>query len=190
MEPLIRLFWTSGDVSFGFQARVGSRIRKLPKDRNDKRLVLFPWILIRCSQFNCSFGSRFLSIIWQTFDEIERRHWESMSNEWEREKQKILNALIGQGQDTLDFPQDTEVKDYDWYLMFSFSESSDNFLNGQADFQFTFPNGQQVEIPKKKQWILNWLMVHQWFAKFKFTRASQISVYLFCMSKLLLAKKV
>ena len=32
-----------------------------------------------------------------------------MSNEWEREKQKILNALIGQGQDVLDFPQDTEV---------------------------------------------------------------------------------
>ena len=63
-----------------------------------------------------------MSIISQTFDEIERRHWESMSNEWEREKQKILNALIGQGQDTLDFPQDTEVKDYDWYLMFSFSD--------------------------------------------------------------------
>ncbi len=32
-----------------------------------------------------------------------------MSNEWEREKQKILNALIGQGQDLLDFPQETEV---------------------------------------------------------------------------------
>ena len=46
----------------------------------------------------------------QTFEEIERRHWESMSNEWEREKQKILNALIGQGQDVLDFPQDTEVR--------------------------------------------------------------------------------
>ena len=60
-----------------------------------------------CEFFECGLV---ISIISQTFDEIERRHWESMSNEWEREKQKILNALIGQGQDALDFPQDTEVK--------------------------------------------------------------------------------
>ena len=31
-----------------------------------------------------------------------------MESEWEMEKQKILNALVGSGQDTLDFPQETE----------------------------------------------------------------------------------
>ena len=43
-----------------------------------------------------------------TFEETERRHWETMESEWEREKQKILNALVGSGQDSLDFPQETE----------------------------------------------------------------------------------
>ncbi|KAL5021935.1 hypothetical protein ScPMuIL_001090 [Solemya velum] len=43
-----------------------------------------------------------------TFEETERRHWECMENEWEREKQKILNALLGAGQDSLDLPQETE----------------------------------------------------------------------------------
>ena len=32
-----------------------------------------------------------------TFEETERRHWETMESEWEREKQKILNALVGSG---------------------------------------------------------------------------------------------
>ncbi|KAL4234656.1 Nucleoporin nup93 [Mactra antiquata] len=43
-----------------------------------------------------------------TFSETERRHWECMENEWEREKQKILNALLGSGQDTIDFQPETE----------------------------------------------------------------------------------
>ncbi|XP_060553313.1 nuclear pore complex protein Nup93-like [Ruditapes philippinarum] len=43
-----------------------------------------------------------------TFAETERRHWECMENEWEREKQKILNALLGSGQDTIDFQPETE----------------------------------------------------------------------------------
>ena len=47
--------------------------------------------------------------ILQTFEETERRHWESMENEWEREKQKILNALVGSSQDGFDFPQEVEV---------------------------------------------------------------------------------
>ena len=51
--------------------------------------------------------------LFQTFEEVERHHWESMSSEWEREKQKILNALVGPGQDLLDFPQDTEVWRYE-----------------------------------------------------------------------------
>lgn len=38
-----------------------------------------------------------------TFSETESRHWECMENEWEREKQKILNALLGSGQDAIDF---------------------------------------------------------------------------------------
>lgn len=43
-------------------------------------------------------------------EEMERRHWESMESEWEREKQKILNTLVGSSQDLLDFPQESEVK--------------------------------------------------------------------------------
>ena len=46
----------------------------------------------------------------QTFAELERKHWEGMESEWEREKQRILNALVGTGGDALDFPQDTEVR--------------------------------------------------------------------------------
>lgn len=43
-----------------------------------------------------------------TFEETERRHWECMENEWEREKQKILNSLRGLGQDTVDFQPESE----------------------------------------------------------------------------------
>lgn len=32
-----------------------------------------------------------------------------MENEWEREKQKILNSLRGLGQDTYDFQPESEV---------------------------------------------------------------------------------
>ena len=32
-----------------------------------------------------------------------------MENEWEREKQKILNSLRGLGQDTIDFQPESEV---------------------------------------------------------------------------------
>ena len=49
-------------------------------------------------------------VSFQTFDETEKRHWECMENEWEREKQKILNALLGSGQDTIDFQPETEVR--------------------------------------------------------------------------------
>lgn len=44
----------------------------------------------------------------RTFEETERRHWECLENEWEREKQKILNALVGSGQGMVDFPQESE----------------------------------------------------------------------------------
>jgi hypothetical protein len=33
-----------------------------------------------------------------------------MQNEWEREKHKILNTLLGSGPDAFEFPQETEVK--------------------------------------------------------------------------------
>ena len=32
-----------------------------------------------------------------------------MQNEWEREKHKILNTLLGSGPDTFEFQQETEV---------------------------------------------------------------------------------
>jgi len=32
-----------------------------------------------------------------------------MENEWEKEKEKILNSLLGAGQETLDFSAEAEV---------------------------------------------------------------------------------
>lgn len=52
-----------------------------------------------------------IAIVLKTFAETERRHWECKENEWEREKQKILNALLGSGQDTVDFQPETEVRE-------------------------------------------------------------------------------
>lgn len=43
-----------------------------------------------------------------TFEESERSHWECMENEWEREKQKILNTLRGLNQETTDFQPEAE----------------------------------------------------------------------------------
>ncbi|ELT94870.1 hypothetical protein CAPTEDRAFT_177509 [Capitella teleta] len=43
-----------------------------------------------------------------TFEESERRHWDTMESEWEREKQKILNALVVSGQEPFDFSQESE----------------------------------------------------------------------------------
>ncbi|CAH1780372.1 unnamed protein product [Owenia fusiformis] len=43
-----------------------------------------------------------------TSEETEKRHWSGLEEEWEREKQKILNALIGSGQDIRDFTQESE----------------------------------------------------------------------------------
>ncbi|GFR90684.1 nuclear pore complex protein Nup93 [Elysia marginata] len=44
-----------------------------------------------------------------TFEGVERRQWECMENEWERDKQKILNSLLGSGPDSFQFQQDFEM---------------------------------------------------------------------------------
>ncbi|KAH9515701.1 Nucleoporin nup93 [Bulinus truncatus] len=44
-----------------------------------------------------------------TFEEVDTNNWDSMENEWEREKQKILNSLLGSGLETFEFQQDPEV---------------------------------------------------------------------------------
>ncbi|XP_071957772.1 nuclear pore complex protein Nup93-like [Antedon mediterranea] len=38
-----------------------------------------------------------------TFRQAEKHFWDSMQSEWESEKQRLLNALIGSGQDLLDY---------------------------------------------------------------------------------------
>ncbi|XP_072013036.1 nuclear pore complex protein Nup93-like [Amphiura filiformis] len=43
-----------------------------------------------------------------TYEQAERRFWDSMRNEWETEKQRILNTLIGSGQDLIDIAPETE----------------------------------------------------------------------------------
>ena len=45
----------------------------------------------------------------KTFNQAERHQWSCMENEWEKEKEKILNSLLGAGQESLDFAVETEV---------------------------------------------------------------------------------
>ena len=52
----------------------------------------------------------------QTFEGVERRQWECMENEWERDKEKILNSLLGSGPDSFQFQQDLEVKKKFFFL--------------------------------------------------------------------------
>ena len=57
-------------------------------------------------------GLSFMLIL-QTFAQAEARHWESMKDEWEREKQRLLNTILGSQQEaTIDFSldQSTVVK--------------------------------------------------------------------------------
>ncbi len=44
----------------------------------------------------------------QTFAEAERHHWRSLEDEWEREKEKILNSLLGSSQE-LEVPSESKV---------------------------------------------------------------------------------
>ncbi|KXJ26896.1 nuclear pore complex protein Nup93 [Exaiptasia diaphana] len=44
-----------------------------------------------------------------TFSQSERHQWNCMESEWEKEKEKILNSLLGAGQETLGFPSEPEV---------------------------------------------------------------------------------
>lgn len=44
-----------------------------------------------------------------TFNQAEKHQWACMESEWEKEKEKILNSLLGAGQETLDFSGEAEV---------------------------------------------------------------------------------
>uniref|UniRef100_A0A2C9L0J0 Nuclear pore protein n=1 Tax=Biomphalaria glabrata TaxID=6526 RepID=A0A2C9L0J0_BIOGL len=46
---------------------------------------------------------------YMTFEEVDKNNWESMENEWEKEKQKILNSLLGSGLESFEFQQDPEM---------------------------------------------------------------------------------
>lgn len=48
----------------------------------------------------------------QTADEVEKNHWECLESEWEREKQKLLNALVS-GQEALELPSQVEKMLYE-----------------------------------------------------------------------------
>lgn len=43
----------------------------------------------------------------RTFEESEKLFWDSLEDEWEREKQKILNSLLGAGKQAMSFPMDS-----------------------------------------------------------------------------------
>ncbi|KAK2560702.1 Nuclear pore complex protein Nup93 [Acropora cervicornis] len=44
-----------------------------------------------------------------TFNQAEKHQWSCMENEWEKEKEKILNSLLGAGQESIDFSAESEV---------------------------------------------------------------------------------
>ena len=45
----------------------------------------------------------------QTFAEVEAQHWKCVSEEWEREKERILGSLLGGGQELASLPSSIEV---------------------------------------------------------------------------------
>lgn len=45
----------------------------------------------------------------QTFADIEAQHWRNVSEEWEKEKEKILNSLLGSGQELASLPSEIDV---------------------------------------------------------------------------------
>lgn len=44
-----------------------------------------------------------------TFNQAEKHQWSCMEKEWEKEKEKILNSLLGAGQESLDLAAEAEV---------------------------------------------------------------------------------
>ena len=50
-----------------------------------------------------------LLVSMQTFDEAERHLWRSMEGEWQLEKERILNSLLGPGPDLMEVPSEPEV---------------------------------------------------------------------------------
>ena len=48
----------------------------------------------------------------QTFAEAERHLWKSMEGEWHREKERILNSLLGSGPDMMEVPSELEVSGF------------------------------------------------------------------------------
>ena len=46
----------------------------------------------------------------KTFDEAEQNHWKCMESEWEQEKLKILNSLLGAEGKSVDFSTDVIVR--------------------------------------------------------------------------------
>ncbi|XP_033102112.1 nuclear pore complex protein Nup93-like [Anneissia japonica] len=54
-----------------------------------------------------------------TFRQAEKHFWDSMHSEWESEKQRLLNALIGSGQDLLDYAPERDSAVGDSVIMSS-----------------------------------------------------------------------
>ena len=49
------------------------------------------------------------ALVCQTFAEVEAQHWKCVSEEWEREKERILGSLLGGGQELASLPSSIEV---------------------------------------------------------------------------------
>ena len=53
--------------------------------------------------------SKLFFLVLKTFNQAEKHQWSCMENEWEKEKEKILNSLLGAGQESIDFSAESEV---------------------------------------------------------------------------------
>jgi len=59
------------------------------------------------------------------------RHWDSVECDWEREKQKILTALVDSTGESLDFMQDAEVANHFLFIQYSMLNNIPMSLSSQ-----------------------------------------------------------
>ena len=48
-------------------------------------------------------------LLFQTFAHADKTYWQSVMDDWESEKEKILNSLLSGGRESLVFPIEAEV---------------------------------------------------------------------------------
>lgn len=75
--------------------------------------TLFCFLIVHSCNVKCK--ALFVSYVnviisFQTFERADKVFWETLVTEWEQEKQKILNALIGPSHELMDISTENKVK--------------------------------------------------------------------------------